>query len=70
MAQQGALNPGGGPAAQLVAGGHAADLGRPDAGVQRGDGDQLALGVVVQLRCGRIQRAAEWGTDTVRLDTI
>lgn len=49
MAQEGTLDPGESPAAQLVTAGHAADFGAPDARVKVRSRDHQALGVVLQL---------------------
>lgn len=49
VAQEGTLDPGESPAAQLVTAGHAADFGAPDARVEVRSRDHQALGVVLQL---------------------
>lgn len=47
VAEERPLEPSDRPAAQLVADGHAADFGAPDAGLQVGCGDQQAFGAVL-----------------------
>lgn len=47
VAQEGTLDPGDSPAAQLVTAGHAADSSAPDAWVKVSSRDQQALGVVL-----------------------
>lgn len=47
VAEERPLEPSDSPAAQLVADGHAADFGAPDAGLQVGCRDQQAFGAVL-----------------------
>lgn len=47
VAQEGTLDPGESPAAQLVTAGHAADFGAPDARIEVHCRDHQALGVVL-----------------------